>query len=63
MGSAMYRPILLPMILDFLVRNKERRPFEKLVSHRFSLDDVNEAFASSEWAGHDTPIVRAALVP
>lgn len=63
MGSAMYRPIVLAQILDFLVRNQDRRPFGKLVSHRFPLDDINVAFAQSEWADQQTPVVRAVLVP
>ena len=63
MGSAMYRPIVLAQILDFLVRNQDRRPFDKLVSHRFALDDINVAFAQSEWADQQTPVVRAVLVP
>ena len=63
MGSAIYRPAVLPTILDFLVRNVERRPFERLVSHRFELDDINHAFNESEWAQKDTAVVRAVLVP
>jgi threonine dehydrogenase-like Zn-dependent dehydrogenase len=63
MGSAMYKPVVLSTILDFLVRNKDRRPFEKLVSHRFPLDDINAAFDTSEWSGQDTAVVRAVLVP
>jgi threonine dehydrogenase-like Zn-dependent dehydrogenase len=63
MGSAMYRPIVLAQVLDFLVRNQGHRPFEKLVSHRFPLDDINTAFSQSEWADQQTPVVRAVLVP
>ena len=63
MGSAMYRPIVLSTILDFLVRNQGHRPFDKLVSHRFPLDDINAAFTESEWANQSTPVVRAVLVP
>ena len=63
MGSAMYKPIVLSTILDFLVRNQARWPFEKLVSHRFPLDDINTAFTASEWSGQETPVIRAVLVP
>jgi len=62
-GSSMYRPVLLPKILDFLVRAKETRPFHQLVSHHFALDDIDKAFQQSEWENTDTPIVRAVLVP
>jgi D-arabinose 1-dehydrogenase-like Zn-dependent alcohol dehydrogenase len=63
MGSAMYRPVVLSMILDFLVRTKDTRPFASLVSHRFALEDINTAFVQSEWVAQQTPIVRAAIVP
>lgn len=63
MGSAMYNPGVLPRILDFLVRVKGTRPFERLVSHHFPLDRIDDAFDQSEWDQRDTPIVRAVLVP
>lgn len=62
-GSAMYRPGILPLILDFLVRTQHQRPFDRLISHRFALDDINLAFDQSEWDKQQTPIVRAVLVP
>ena len=62
-GSFMYRPMVVSMLLDFLVRNKGRRPFDRIVSHHFALDNVNEAFDRAEWAEHDTEINRAVLVP
>jgi threonine dehydrogenase-like Zn-dependent dehydrogenase len=62
-GSLMYRPSLLPELLDFLVRNQDRLPFQRLVSHTFPLADVNEAFAAAEWSQRQTEITRAMLVP
>jgi threonine dehydrogenase-like Zn-dependent dehydrogenase len=62
-GSAMYKPGILKLILDFLVRTQDHRPFDRLISHRFRLDDINLAFDQSEWDQKDTPIVRAVLVP
>ncbi|MDE2786938.1 MAG: zinc-binding dehydrogenase [Chloroflexota bacterium] len=62
-GSLMYRPSLLPELLDFLVRNQDRLPFNKLVSHTFPLADVNEAFVAAEWSQRQTEITRAMLVP
>ena len=59
----MYRPSLLPELLDFLVRNQDRLPFNKLVSHTFPLADVNEAFEAAEWSQRQTEITRAMLVP
>jgi D-arabinose 1-dehydrogenase-like Zn-dependent alcohol dehydrogenase len=63
-GSLMYKPLVLARILDFLVRNANKRPFERLISHHFELDKINEAFAQSEWQQtEETPVIRAALVP
>jgi Zn-dependent alcohol dehydrogenase len=59
----MYRPILMSTILDFLVRNRYKLPFQTLVSHKFKLEDVNEAFDQSEWDQRQTPVTRAVLVP
>ncbi len=62
-GSLMYRPALLPELLDFLARNRDRLPFHKLVSHQFPLAEVNEAFEKAEWSQRQTEITRAMLVP
>jgi len=62
-GSLMYKPELLPRLLNFLVRKKDSLPFEKIVSHTFPLADVNDAFAQAEWDQSQTPITRAMLVP
>jgi len=63
-GSPMYKPLVLGRILDFLDRNKDTRPFDRLISHHFDLADINNAFAQSEWQqAEETPVVRAVLVP
>ena len=50
--------------VDFLVRNRARFPFQQLVSDRYPLEKINEAFAACEWHGKDAgKITRAALVP
>jgi threonine dehydrogenase-like Zn-dependent dehydrogenase len=63
LGSRMYRPDLLPTLLAFLVRNQDKLPFHKVVSHKFPLAEVNEAFAQAEWDQRQTRITRAMLVP
>ena len=63
LGSRMYRPSLMPKLLDFLVRTQDKLPFHKIVSHKFPLEHVNEAFAQSEWHQRDTQVTRAMLVP
>jgi threonine dehydrogenase-like Zn-dependent dehydrogenase len=63
MGSRMYRPSLLPTLLDYLVRNRYRLPFHTIISHKFPLAQVNEAFEKAEWHQRQTEITRAVLVP
>ena len=62
-GSIMYRPVLMSTILDFLVRNRNKLPFEKMISHKFKLEDVNDAFQQAEWDQRQTQVTRAVLVP
>lgn len=61
-----YEPIVLSQALEFLRRNLERYPFHKMVSHRFTLEQINEAFAQAEWFGRQpaqAAITRAAIAP
>ena len=62
-GSMMYRPALLPTILDHIVRKQKAVPFHKIVSHKFKLADINEAFPQAEWHQRQTDVTRAMLVP
>ena len=62
-GSAMYRPSLLPVMMEMLVKNLGRRPYEKIISNEFPLAEVNTAFEQAEWANRQTPVTRAVLVP
>jgi threonine dehydrogenase-like Zn-dependent dehydrogenase len=60
-----YNPWVLPRALDFLLRTKSTFPFDDLLSHKFPLEQINDAFQQAEWVGRTSPgqIVRAALVP
>ena len=62
-GSIMYRPALIPGILDFLVRNHHSLPLDKVISHKFPLSEINNAFMEAEWSGRETPVIRGAIVP
>lgn len=63
-GVVMYDPWVIPRALEFLSRNKSRFPFAKLLSHKFPLEKIDEAFQASEWLNRDaTSITRAALIP
>ena len=63
-GVVQYDPWVLPQALDFLVRTRGRYPFDRLVSHKFPLEKIDEAFRASEWHNREsTSILRAALTP
>ena len=63
--TAHYDPYILPVALDFLVRTKDRFPLTSVMSHKFPLEQIEEAFKQAEWAGksEDTAITRAFLTP
>jgi threonine dehydrogenase-like Zn-dependent dehydrogenase len=58
-GSGNYKSWVLPKVLDLLVRTKDRYPFDKLVSHKFRLEDINQGIQQS-LAGK---VIRAGVVP
>ncbi len=62
-GSVAYTPDVIPRLLDFLSRSQDTVPFKKMVSHRFKLDEVNQAFEQAEWDARQTAVTRAVLVP
>ena len=65
-GVNHYEPIALAQALRFLQRNRTRFPFDKLVSHSFPLERIDEAFAQAEWLGRQpdhAAITRAAISP
>ena len=48
-GSSGYRHTLLPGLLDLMARTQDRIPFDRMVSDRFPLDQVNVAMDAAEW--------------
>ncbi len=62
-GSLMYRPNTLATILDYMARSHNKLPFHKIVSHKFKMADINEAFPQAEWNQRQTDVTRAMLVP
>jgi Zn-dependent alcohol dehydrogenase len=46
-----------------MVKNVDRVPFHSIVSHRFKLADINEAFPQAEWSQRQTAVTRAMLEP
>jgi Zn-dependent alcohol dehydrogenase len=59
----MYRPWAIPKVLDFMVKNRDKIPFDNIVSHTFKLADINEAFEKAEWLGREPEVTRACIVP
>ena len=58
-GSGNYNAWVIPRVLEMLVRTKEKYPFHKLVSHKFKLEDINEAFRQAI----EGSVIRAGVVP
>ena len=58
-GSGNYKSWVMPKVLDLLVRTKDKYPFDKLVSHKFKLENVNEGIQRS-LAGQGHPRRRRA---
>ncbi|MBI2939487.1 MAG: zinc-binding dehydrogenase [Chloroflexi bacterium] len=63
LGVVGYEAWVIPRALDFLLRTRETYPFHRLVSHRYSLEEVNRAFQEAEWAQGQGRVTRAVLVP
>lgn len=65
-GITMYHPITLPRALQFLLRARHRYPFHKMVSHKFPLENIHEAFTQAEWFGREpntAAVTRGVIVP
>jgi Zn-dependent alcohol dehydrogenase len=64
MGVIQYDPWMIPRALDSLVRTKTRWPWDRILSHKYPLENINEAFAASERHNKETTsLTRAALTP
>ena len=58
-GVHNYHPRHLVQALDFVMANRTRFPFKDLVDSKFTLDQLDEAFARAA----DRSVLRAAIVP
>lgn len=59
LGVMHYEAEHLKAAVDLMVRTRDRYPYDRIISHRFPLERINEAFREQE-AGH---ITRSAIVP
>ena len=62
-GTVHYDPWIIEEALQFLVRVQDRIPVADVVSHKFPLEQINEAFEFAEWHGREggTAANRVAL--
>lgn len=63
--AAHYDPWFLSVALDFLDRTRDKYPLTKVVSHKFPLEEINDAFRQAEWLGRqqESQVTRAILIP
>ena len=58
-GVAHYEAEHLKATLDLMIRTRERYPYDRILSHKFPLAEINEAFRQQE----DGHVTRGAIVP
>ncbi len=58
-GTLNYESWCIPRALEFLRRTKEKYAFERMLTHKFSLTEINEALESAD----QKKVVRAAVKP
>jgi Zn-dependent alcohol dehydrogenase len=49
--------------MDLMVKTQASVPYDRVVSTRYRLEDVNEAMEAAEWSGRATTVTRAILTP
>jgi threonine dehydrogenase-like Zn-dependent dehydrogenase len=57
-GSGNYLAWVMPKVLEFMARTIHKYPFDKIISHKFKLEDAEEAMKQAA-AGK---VIRAAIV-
>ena len=62
-GTAHYNPWIIEAALQFLVKTKDKYQLMDVVSDKFALENINEAFEFAEWQGKEagTKAQRVAL--
>ncbi len=65
-GIVHYDPSVIPKAISFLQKNVHKYPLDKIISHTYKLEEVDEAFEQAEWQrreGDPTKVTRACIVP
>jgi L-iditol 2-dehydrogenase len=57
-GSSTYRAWTMPQVLEFMARTIDKYPFDKVISHKFKLEDTEEALKQAATG----KVLRAAIV-
>jgi L-iditol 2-dehydrogenase len=57
-GSGNYQAWVMPKVLDFMARTIDRYPFDKIISHKFRLQEAEEAMKQAA----SGKVIRAAIV-
>lgn len=58
MGVAIYEAWVIPRLLNYFKKNKDKYPYAKVLSHKFNLSKINEAFEAS----HRREVRRATIL-
>lgn len=62
-GVSLYPPKTLKLAVDFLVRTRDKYPYDELLSHAWPLAKIDQAFEESDVFGGCGAVVRASIVP
>ncbi len=65
-GIVHYDPWVIPKAISFLEKNIDKYPLDKVISHVYPLEEIDEAFEQAEWRGREgdpTKVTRACIVP
>lgn len=62
-GVSFYRPETLRVALDLLVRTRTRYPYDRMLSHAYPLERIDEAFQEADTFRGATTVVRATIEP
>jgi threonine dehydrogenase-like Zn-dependent dehydrogenase len=60
-----YDPWILPNAINFVLKTKGKYPLTDVVSHKFPIEDIENAFRTAEWLGTDkgSVVTRAIVTP
>ena len=60
-----YDPWIIPNSINFLMRTRDKYPLTDVISHKFPIDQIDEAFQTAEWLGREGGSVatRAVVTP